>query len=818
MPRANTKATLPARPAAAPWTASRCNRTLRQVTTFVNRLEKWHKAYLAAQEEDREDNREDDVHGGALEEDSAESQPDWLVSNAAQKRPKPKRTYLARGKMSQTRQASASLPNAGPGRPTEKTPVKKTIPVIPGDPVSSSLSRGTDTEGRAENKSFQSKGPNYVGSRGTTESGGTSRLHKWTAQTVHLVPEYERIMQTATSTIFSFLVATSDPKALPEWDDRAVVNPSDCMRKGSRSLFDMCLHKLSTDMVGQQKQYDANNDGFNGQFDAIGSQLQELEDYFGDPKSGWPLLRCVTRVCGIHMVANLVEMQALPEAVAMDIMVRSYDSPLLSDIAPALSQALVNVHLSSDSLDLEFHDLPLHTENWGSTSPSLADLERHRMGVTWTMLALQSQDSVAVVSRCIKYKHLLRLLMLCDGSQEVSHLPSTSPSEFLEAIYSGALSRGHKHTDLCQNLRKDRRKPDVGHEDVTHPFPHQTLSGAVANRLNMAFTVLLTTAHGERIAGAAREVMERISKKAQILYELDQDFALTEYQLHLMAHIFFSNMCQLLLNRRPVPDNLLTSFESLLHTMECCTSGSWRVLRGDFVITLLAQRLGSAGLQDLVQRFLCLDCRGCNTVENLLADVGASAAMDYAAGHNDDLAMLVWAAEVYQIAQAKMERRTKEPQTPATRRKSTVAYRWDEAIEEWIAQTPETLAKLRRKGTGIDPASSDNTSSGRSGLMKHPFGKDHVTASATSTSDHRTALQPIVNASSNRKLAHGNLDGMKRKSEPFRSGGYRDGNHPQTKKPRRHVSFSNINKGLGNGKGHKIELEDESEDELSLLR
>ncbi|EHY54485.1 hypothetical protein HRR83_004394 [Exophiala dermatitidis] len=813
MPRANNKATLPARPAVAPWTASRCNRTLRQVTTFVNRLEKWHKAYLAAQEEAKEDNCEDDGHVGAKEEDLAASQPDWLVSNAAQKRLKPKRTYLARGKKSQARQASLCLPNAG--RPAEKTPAKKTIPVIPGDPVSSSLSRGTDTEGRAENKKLKSKSLNFVGSRDTTESGGTIRLHKWTAQTVHLAPEYERIMQTATSTIFSFLVATSEPKDPSQWDDRAVVNPSDCIRKGSRSLFDMCLHKLSKDMVGQQKQYDANNDGFNGQFDAIGFQLQELEDYFGDSKSGWPLLRCVTRVCGIHMVANLVEMQALPEAMAMDIMVRSYDSPLLLDIAPAILQALVNVHLSSDSLDLEFHDLPLYTENWGPTSPLLADMERHRMGVTWTVLALQSQDSVAVVSRFIRYKHLLRLLvMLCNGSKKVSHLPSTSPSEFLEAIYSGALSRGHKHTDLYQNLRKDKRKTDVVQEDVTRPCHHQTLSEGVANRLNMAFTVLSTTAHSERTAGAAREVMERISKKAQILYELDQDFALTEYQLHLMAHIFFSNMCQLVLNRRPVPDNLLTSFESLLHTIECCTSGSWRVLRGDFVITLLAQRLDSAGLQDLVQRFLCLDCCGCNIVENLLADVGASAAMDYAAGHNDDLAMLVWAAEVHKISQAKMERRTKEPQTPATRRKDKIAYRWDEAIEEWIAQTPETLAKLRRTGTDIDPASSDST--GRSGLMKHPFGRDHVTASVTS--DYRTALQPIVNDSSNRKLIHGNLNGMKRKSEPSRSGGCRDDNHPQTKKPRRYVSFSNINKGLGNGEGHKIELEDESEDELSLLR
>src|ERR1700761_5545323 len=87
MPRHRFADGLPPRPAPAPWTASRCNRTLRKLTIFVAKLEKWHKAYLAVLEEEETEE---------LDELEVEPEPDWLARDASQRGQQSRRKYTAR--------------------------------------------------------------------------------------------------------------------------------------------------------------------------------------------------------------------------------------------------------------------------------------------------------------------------------------------------------------------------------------------------------------------------------------------------------------------------------------------------------------------------------------------------------------------------------------------------------------------------------------------------------------------------------------------------------------------------------------------------
>ncbi|EXJ92557.1 hypothetical protein A1O3_01109 [Capronia epimyces CBS 606.96] len=766
MPRVDASETLPARPVPAPWTASRCNRTIRQLASFVNRLEKWHRAYLAAQEEADSDNGPPRVSD---EEGAGEPQIDWLAANVAEKKQKSKRTYLQR---SRRPGQPISVPKLSTTtRTTAKTPKKRSVPLIPDKCGSESFSAGKKN-----------------GAGSPRRNGGWS--HKWTSCTVHLALEYERIILTATSTISTFLVATSDPKRTTERAEFEIEDIYERPERGARSLFDTCLHKLSKNMVEQQKQCDAGNDDFDGQFDTIGSQLQELEDYFGDPKVGWPFLRNVTRDCGIHMVANLIETGALPEAVALDLVLRFCSCPLLSDIVPAISRALVDLQLHSPNPDAGYHELPSYTGGSGPSSP--LELVKERMSVEWTLLALRGrQDSVEVVSRFIRYAHLMQLtrIWICK-TYDVYQLPWDYCSEILEAVYIAALAPSQ--TDPYPSIRGAKILPSVLEKRATEPARHHTMSEQVWNRLRMAFTLLLLLNHGQYVTKAAGGLIERISKKAQILHELDQDFALSEYQLYFVAHIFFCNVSQLLITGRHPPKDLLDSFESVLNTIESCASESWWPLVGDFVMVIITQNLDSEKFQEMVQQLLSLDWGNRETLELVLGMVCADAAMEYAGEHHDDTAMLKWATEVHKKFQEKMEKKATEPRTPAMR----IAYCWDEAIEEWIAKPPGTLAAIEEKGADAAVVAKD------------PCNEDQNAAAG----DYRKALRPVVN---DKKPVWGNRP--KRKSAPCDLEIHKGGDFEYKKRPRRHVSFGNVVQLQGHGSRIQEAFDQDSEDELSLL-
>lgn len=792
MPRVNTRDTLPPRPVNAPWTASRCNRTLRQLASFVNRLKKWHKAFLAAQEGEDTDN-------GSTEnpdrESAGEPQPDWLALNVDGRRQKPKRTYMVRSK-----KAEPSRPMRKPSaaRLTAKTPKKKTIPVLPDEPDRENPAAGKNTDISSAKGIPKELDFSCVTGREIMENGASS--HKWTPRTVHLAPDYERIIRTAASTISTFLVATSDPECPTEWPNSAkelnVARPE----RGPRSLVDMCLHKLSKDVVEQQKQCDAHNDGFDGQFDAIGSQLQDLEDYFGDPKTGWPHLRNATRGCGIHLIVSLIETGALPETVAMGLILRSYDSPLLADIGRPISMALVNMQLNSANPDAGYHDLPLSLDN--EDPSSLSELVQRRMGVTWTLLALQRRhDSVATVSRFIRFAHLMWAVRLCRACN-AQELPATSPADLLEAIYIGALSSGQTDTDFYRNGHSAPAGFDVLPKPASEPKEHLTLSEPAWNRLNMGFTLLLSISHGAVINEPASRIIERVSKWAQILYELDQHFVMTRYQLYLTAHIFFSNMCRLMLVGFHPAQNLLDSFDSVLCTIESCAGESWRPLSGNFVIALAALQLNSEQFRDLIHRLSGLDCGDCETLGILLAIVCADAAMEYAAERRDDNSMFAWATDIHKRSRAKLESKaTTEPRTPA-RKQMRVQYRWDEDIEEWIAGTPTTLAKHGQKCT--DATTGDALCT----FAENPCTRDQTTA----VRNHRNALRPIVNEG---KPVQGCR--MKRKSAPSDMQIYRDGDFEYKKRPKHNVSLGQVDKPRTDVPRKGNLVGEDSEDELSLL-
>jgi hypothetical protein len=102
--------------------------------------------------------------------------------------------------------------------------------------------------------------------------------HAWTSGTAYLTRDYASIVQDGWKVISAFLLAISDFDSPSRADAQARGNPT---QRGSRSLMDMCLGRLSRDMSEEQKQKDSNPSGFDGNMMLLAPSFMSSRTFLG---------------------------------------------------------------------------------------------------------------------------------------------------------------------------------------------------------------------------------------------------------------------------------------------------------------------------------------------------------------------------------------------------------------------------------------------------------------------------------------------------------------------------------------------------------
>ncbi|KAL9111863.1 MAG: hypothetical protein Q9227_003713 [Pyrenula ochraceoflavens] len=308
---------------AAPWTAARCNRTLRQLRAFLVKLEKWHRSFSHAtrKEEDHpvrdggkrsikneEARREHDIAPNS-EIDEIIRYPEWLQVPRVLSKRKPK-TYGG----------SARLRNGRPPRSLPKLP--KTPKAcnshyfgkIGIDTPFITMATGPVAHDVMDRPNLRSQ-PNIFKQRIFKGSSLDSK-------------DYDSLMQPFQTIIFSFLDATAD-------------SGRHC--SGARSLLSICQRKLPQYICQEQHAYDLLKSEADDEYDVASSIFTELEDAFSPASgTGWRLLRGIVRAYGLYLVCRAIEQGQLRVSTAKTLLAHSYRS-VHSDAFEAFATALFAV-------------------------------------------------------------------------------------------------------------------------------------------------------------------------------------------------------------------------------------------------------------------------------------------------------------------------------------------------------------------------------------------------------------------------------------------------------------------------------------------
>ncbi|KAJ9609022.1 hypothetical protein H2200_006793 [Cladophialophora chaetospira] len=624
---------LPPRPVPAPWTASRCNRTLRKLTTFVAKIEKWHQAFLVASEAPAD--------GEELKIESP-NQLSWLAQATSRKSQKSRKKYTTHRKTIPHTPAPKPLPKT---RSAGATPHNNSLHVL------------ADT--RCDAKKFNvHKNTKIALVEDTTRAPPVS--HSCTTATAHLADDYDAISRDGWSVIPAFLVATSDPDRASSFDPCSEDNS---FKPGARSLVDMCLASLSREMIKQQKENDTNRNGYDGQLDIIGSHLNELEDYFGDSRSGWRPLRSVIRICGISMIAQLITTGALTEETAINLGMRWRHRPFLWDFSDAVQDALIASGFRPAALDTGFVHLPgmgeLEEEGGRLRHPWKSQLT-HR----WALRALKTnEDPISILASGIRYNHLALCITLSNTNSDLAD----SGNELLGAVYRAALAHGQTYNH--EDLRRTLSSPYPVVHSQQQCIQHTDLDERLWQRLKIILYLALYH-----------------SQDNPVLVELGHDQRLSATQQTLIAEIFLVHLCHLLMRDTNIPRDLLRSFELLLCSIEARKS-----LSGQLAGTITACfDKDLEGLQRLVGKLLAINYHDFETLHTLILQIVSDAAMENVAEGSDSPETLSWATGIHETTRERLTGLlAHRPGSPMA--KLRTGYRWDDGIEEWLVKTPATV-------------------------------------------------------------------------------------------------------------------------------
>lgn len=832
---------LPQRPTPAPWTASRCNRTLRKLDSFVQRLEKWHKDYTAFQKSQEDEKFQSDFKSGVAGKDHPEQETvAWLSKRTGKgNEMTQKKTYASRGNNTSINNSNSAVP---------KTPVVQYRPL-------GQLSLITP-KGNAQLPYHTVKRPILAdrfmgdddGNRGHTARKNTTHkkvpltdprmapVDARTKENASLERRLESIIKSGNTTIISFLVATSDPKLPTRWDGSRN-EEAEARERGAKSLVSMCLAKLSRKIVEEQKQSDAKNDGYDGQCDIVGNQIDELQIYFGDSEVGWAPLRMVTRTCGIAMVSRLVESGMFPKYDARGLAVPAFSSPLLADFGEAIAEVLIRMDTGRNELYLERGGTPGYGA-YGSYNFDEDDHWRQMMQSRWLTLAIRQEENPMFV-----IQHLARYHVLRDAYLSCITIEQVAAAELIETTYRCALWDNGKNPQ--EDLYHERLRARTGDNIDWEVKPGPPLSAFLENRLNVVSSLFYSYP-----TEGTTHLLDKICTQIQLSMERCEVQDIPSGQKLVISHAFFIDMCLVIWNKREVRPSLLASFETLLSG---CDSKMMKQVEARLVATLLRVETNALQFMAWISLIMGISCAGNNRLQLLVSKVCAEAAMDYAADQPEqDSLVRSWASSIeaksrilrdeYSTSNAAQPRPDVQQQEGLGEASPHHGYRWDEDVREWVGRTPKKTAASMFSGTMCD-----SQLDGACASPLRPTKKASPSLSGLAGEKHKQKqkqkpLQGVIPSIMNH--------GLKRKRSLYVFEVHRDDEFDfEYKKPRLIVSKSlelrvrlaaaAAGAGAGGGKGlrwgkvtpdghhhcrrrrHKVARplfdEDESADELSLL-
>jgi len=676
---------VPEPPTEAPWNAARCERTLRQLTNFLDQLRDWHEDFRAAQ-------AADSIDDSAAARSEQESGPgSWL--NLAQKQSKRKtKTYGTRRQRKCPERATAQRNERE--QPIDSHPTGDFGTEQAREMARILLTPVTARTGGRDTPSYtQRAGPNTENEREMLRneihlllrSRDCKHPQEWPEFTFSLAgrPEYPsdsyEVLASHCLTIFnSFLSATAKPSCPRQWEGSRPKG-----EQGAKSLFSMSQKAVAKSMLCKDNGFNRSGEDTAHDTDTALVTFQELEEHYGDVAVGWSPLRGITRDYGIQAICDCIASGTLRANVARELAIQAFMCPLLSDAGEAIVESMIDVQsmfepsTPTESL-FDCHAMPAFAA-LAEYNHGYSDI--YRQEFRWRMLrrALEREYDPLSPVWFLKGSFLTQgFRRWADGRIEAGLL--------IRAVFHRSL--GLASGDLSEQLRGTIRSgSQISVSQMIKPFGIDTkvLSGMLSAIFNML------VGHTPQSRG---HILQDMCVPVMQLLEIQDTANISLEHQKLMAHILFATVCVGLANHTEVDSRRARSLEAFVvgsqfrKQLTNSLTGLLVDLGRNYAAVPYRHRNLSA-FKTLVDNLAAHPTDQNPVLALFLANIAAHAAMDFS-WFVEGQEHVEWASEVQERLVSRLREQDVVPATPSMA-EHVSGYRWDDALEEWIAKTPATL-------------------------------------------------------------------------------------------------------------------------------
>ena len=693
----------PALPGHAPWTATRCHRLLRPISSRILQLRKEKK--LSSSEQSRKSISGQEVknessctttRGNPVStipvDASVDKDPDWQPDGKPAR--KLKRTYSAR---------DGGAP-ATTLRPAEKSRIN--------------ILSGPRAQGARGGRQVGFDGLNHHElSSGTENSDDPSRKPALPAEHFPTCNNALRnsLRQLAKSTTGSWMLYEGLYNGLDALL-RATTKSKPRPEKGAKSLFALCLGKMPAYIdVEQEWIKEEDPDSKEDAAEAIYADLESLSTAEG---SGWKPLKEVVRAHGIHLIDMAIRDGTIPFAIACKFELLCWNSCAYKEVETLVSSILQSARPLQS----------LYEPSVCSTS-YLVQVIRGLVIRTSSMQGGQS-SLFRAVEETIKTNILALKYMGSEGINElweqakcclaVQADDAISASELIRVVVQKSYWKSEAGSDLCalgeragsgllpwQQLRRSsegdlanqcergsQMSSTSGDEEGKGEATTRVVSDLVALACRTAGPLGQISFKSERAPGSCRNLLKAMALNALQNHEMEER---TQGAVHvngsvgaarramplLALHLATSPPSTSPLSRLILPSRDDKAAIDLLSSFVCALARSAFVRRVDDQF---------AHMRHLVDRLLRL----ARTHHEALsaADIAVSAAFEFAETTALQ-AHLDWALETEEAVQTGLYRfpsdddSTDEAARPVSHARTTAStFRWEASIGEWVTKTP----------------------------------------------------------------------------------------------------------------------------------
>ena len=713
-----------------PWTVSRCNRVLRQPTTFLAKAEKWHRDLNKRHNETKgsEEASTSQSRIGGCADEAKISDPDWLCQNRQSKK-RAEKSYPAKRRL---RRGLGPLQQVKCPPKTPKVP--KATEVIIDTPMMTSIltpphihSSELSNDVQIPDSPLQPPPKPKVASQCSKrrEAARMENAHMSAPWSCFIVDEMKQI-------VVSFLAATSESSLT-----RARSIDDFYHRKGSHSLFLSCLYKVPSLIITEQSHHDMNSNGYDGEVQVASTLLTDLEDCYGDSNEGWGPLRVVARAYGIALICNAIRKRFLPVEAAVNLASSVTDWFGVTDATKAIAEAIIEVRQIAGPDDLS-DVLTRCIDGTGSvrytdsllptTTSGAAALKFHLIDLAFR----RTSPPVPLDLICMRPTFLKDAIRSCSQGQSLDafSLVKTLLLRFLDLkprISEESTTRLRSTSDLSNGV--DQIQPTY----VNDVLLSEEVQNSLAAISSPSSSVIGGIFRSALVALVAFPISRKIRQKQSNREHLQNDLAqcasirilwdiclairvnlethgvthLTADQLrHRLWMIFAYSLVATILTV-PNVSHLIT--ESLEPLMLSCQSRKGLVADlSSFVLDIVTacnltyekgKRVHSLPvLKEITNTLIGHTFWDSPRLTLLFSNVAVEASMAYAQIHTNDKAdSLLWATELQNQGQTSLGADEVTMPTPSLNSFGG-GFRWDDCISEWVAKTP-ALVIIDSKGT-----------------------------------------------------------------------------------------------------------------------